>query len=256
MIVVTGAGGMLGKAVVKECLRRGLPVVALDHNSWDVTDPAAFRWASAGDVVINCAGILPGGNDVDMIRVNALAPHYLASLAEQRGFHLIHVSTDCVFSGGGRFPVPRTVLDTPNPDTLYSRSKRAGEPIGKPNVTVIRTSFVGPDHGLWKWVVEQPRNAVIPGWMEAWWSGSTVWAIASNLVAVAVSPASSFKPLEHMATQIPISKYSVLVQLTELLRPDVEVKPVEGVMIDRSLDTTLAITSLRYRLREWHDAVS
>lgn len=254
MIVVTGAGGMLGKAIVEECVRASIPVTALDHNSWDVTDPAAFRWASAGDVVINCAGILPGGNDVDMVRVNALAPHYLASLAEQRGFHLVHISTDCVFSGGGSTPVLHTIGETPNPDTMYSRTKRAGEPVGKPNVTVVRTSFVGPNHGLWEWVRSQPENACIPGWVNAWWSGSTVWEVAKALVhlaKLAILWDGNLRPIEHLATAVAVSKYSVLLSLVDVLRVDTLVSFSSEVKVDRSLEPTLLLLSLDDALQDW-----
>ena len=101
-------------------------VVAEDTESLE----AALERTSP-DVAVNCVGIVKqsdeAGDAARMIEVNSLFPHRLARVCEGRGVRLIHVSTDCVFSGrrGGY-----DESELPDPADLYGRSKLAGEPEG------------------------------------------------------------------------------------------------------------------------------
>lgn len=252
-IVILGAGGMLGRAVQQVCEQENRDHLPLTHQNFDVTDPSSFTFAGNGDVVINCAGILPGGDDTDMIRVNSLAPHYLAHLTKRLGFQLIHVSTDCVFSGWTPdAPVRHSLEDTPNPDSLYGKAKYAGEPMTWGNVSVVRTSFVGPDHGLWKWLADQPQEAIIEGYTEFWWSGSTVQAVAQKLVEFSTNRMQY--AIEHAATVDPISKYQVLQLLRQRIgRTDLTIMK-SAVRLDRSLAPSLILPTLEVALGELRES--
>lgn len=239
MIIVTGAKGMLGRQVVEECDRTDRQVLALGHAEINIADAwQVFNWAQAwtkDDVLINCAGI-PGdiAEPWEMMSANALGPHILARAAKQFGFKLIHVSTDCVFSGWDRqfSPRMRTVGETPNPDTFYGRTKLAGEPSGQ-EVSVVRTSFVGPDHGLMSWIIDQPMNAQVTGWMDAWWSGSTARAVAEALVN-----GSFRRGLHHLCTEKPITKLeAVQVIAKHFGRDDLDIVATRNP-IDRSLSSS------------------
>ena len=165
-VIITGAASMLGRHIAAACRQRGEQFSGFGHGALDVTDLADVTRTLArydeGDVLVNCAGVRPGGDPIAMLQVNALAPHYLDLAATRQGFRLIHVSTDCVFSGLDRHraPVRHNALETPNPRDHYGRTKLAGEPFG-PMTTVVRTSFVGPDHGLWAWIANQPEGAMV-----------------------------------------------------------------------------------------------
>lgn len=131
-VVVTGAGGLVGRAVSAHCASRGDEVVALDHRSLDITEPAAVKQRLAEakpDVVINCAAWTNvDGCETDAPRAetaNALGPELLASNCQAIDALLITISTDYVFDGrkGGFY----TQRDQPNPISIYGRSKLEGE---------------------------------------------------------------------------------------------------------------------------------
>jgi dTDP-4-dehydrorhamnose reductase len=130
-IVVTGAQGQLGAALVHE-FRAAHDVSALGHADLDVTDDAAVAAAMKAlrpDAIINAAAY----NDVDAaedhplaaLDLNAFAVRALARAAERCGAALIHYSTDFVFSGTAAEPMTET--DRPNPRSVYAASKLLGE---------------------------------------------------------------------------------------------------------------------------------
>jgi dTDP-4-dehydrorhamnose reductase len=130
--MVTGAGGMLGRAVVTHCTAQGEAVTALDHKSLDITDELEIIAAFARerpDVLINCAAWTDvDGCELDPERarkVNAEGPELLASACRRTGALLITISTDYVFDGEkeGFY----TQLDQPNPRSVYGVSKLEGE---------------------------------------------------------------------------------------------------------------------------------
>lgn len=150
--VVFGGTGMLGREVVTEGRRRGVPVVGLSHAEADVTDAARLvEWVRSfrADVVINCAAFTA----VDACEeerdrayaVNADGAGNAAAAAAATGAHLIHVSTDYVFDGTATAPYPEDAA--PAPRSVYGASKRAGEErvLEYDRSTVVRTSWLfGP----------------------------------------------------------------------------------------------------------------
>jgi len=131
-ILVLGAGGMLGRAVLAEAEGRGLAVTGHDREACDVTDPEAVAGAIAAagpSVLVNCAAWTDvDGAEADeagAARVNAAAPRVLAEACRDHGVRLVHVSTDYVFAGDGTAPYP---VDAPiEPLNAYGRTKAAGE---------------------------------------------------------------------------------------------------------------------------------
>jgi len=100
------------------------------------------------NVVINCLGItkhLEGGNDpLVTIPINAYFPHYLNILCQEYGTRLIHISSDCVFSGSRGSYLEG---DIPDAEDFYGRSKALGEVSQGPAIT-LRTSTIGHElHG-------------------------------------------------------------------------------------------------------------
>lgn len=151
-VVVTGAGGQLGRDVLASWGASGDEVVGFERADLDIADEAAVRAAvtsAAPDVVVNCAAY----NAVDACEtnedhahaVNATGVGHLAAVARDVGAHLIHLSTDYVFDG--RLDRPYREDDRPNPLSAYGRSKRAGEVAAGPDAAVVRTSWVCGEHG-------------------------------------------------------------------------------------------------------------
>ena len=146
-ILVTGAGGQVGRATAAVCDAAGDDVVATDHAALDIADRDAVLGAVTTlrpDVVVNPAAYTDvDGCERDPDRAyasNALAVRHLAEACRRADAHLVHVSTDYVFDG--RKGAPYTEWDDPNPLSVYGRSKLAGEREAGPAATVVRTAWV------------------------------------------------------------------------------------------------------------------
>ena len=151
-LLVTGAGGQLGVDVVMHAESVGDDVVAVDRAVLDITDPVAVRElldAVRPDAVINAAAYTAVDacetNEALAFAVNADAVGHLSAACELRGTHLVHVSTDYVFDG--TLDRPYREDDATNPQSVYGRSKLAGEQAAGPAAAVARTSWVCGEHG-------------------------------------------------------------------------------------------------------------
>jgi dTDP-4-dehydrorhamnose reductase len=152
-VLITGAGGLVGSALVKHCTREGDQVVALDHAALDITDKPSVRAAfkrECPDIVINCAAWTDvDGCELDSERAhatNALGPENLAQASRELNSILVTISTDYVFSGEqeGFY----TQRDQPNPQSIYGVSKLEGErraQLAYARTIVVRSGFIfGP----------------------------------------------------------------------------------------------------------------
>jgi len=154
-VVVTGAGGQVGRDVVVACEQAGDDVVAVDRGGLDVTDRDAVLGALLSvrpDVVVHTAAwTAVDACEADperAFRDNALAVRWVAEACARGGAHLVQLSTDYVFDGAQAEPYVE--WDVPAPRSVYGRSKWAGEreALGVlPGATVVRTSWVCGAHG-------------------------------------------------------------------------------------------------------------
>ncbi len=154
-MLITGAGGQLGRDTALACEASGDTVSACDRSQLDVADRDQVLAAITTmhpDTVINCAAwTAVDACEVDTSRAyrdNALAVRWVAEACERVGAHLVQISTDYVFDGGK--PSPYHEWDVPNPQSVYGASKLAGEreamALGA-NATVVRTSWVCGEYG-------------------------------------------------------------------------------------------------------------
>lgn len=151
-LVITGAGGLVGRVLTAQARGRGHEVLALTSSQCDVTNPTALEHhIDAGDVVINCAAytkVDDAENDVVNARaVNAAGAENVAHACARAGAELIHVSTDYVFSGefGGGQPRPYEIDDETGPLSVYGLTKLEGEfevLSAMPGAHVVRTSWI------------------------------------------------------------------------------------------------------------------
>ena len=158
-LVITGAGGLVGRRLAAEARRRGRDVLALTSAQCDITDPTApERHVAAGDVVVNCAAYTrvddAEADDTRAQAVNAAGAENVAHACARAGAELIHVSTDYVFSGdfGGAPPRPYEIGDETGPVSVYGRTKLEGEfevLSAMPTAHVVRTAWIyaGADGG-------------------------------------------------------------------------------------------------------------
>ena len=263
-VLVLGGSGMLGHKLVQ--------VLGEDHEVWatvrtpeatgpaasildpertigsvDANDPGSVEAAlsrSGAEVLVNAIGVIKqlktARSEVPTIRINALFPHEVADICAAAGARMIHVSTDCVFSGsrGGY-----TEEDLPDATDLYGRSKLLGEVTGTGALT-LRTSIVGREltgaDGLFEWFLSE-RGGTVRGFSKAIFSGLTTAALARVIDEVIVRHP-DLEGLWHVSAD-PIDKYELLAGLRSVLEADIEITPDESLVIDRSLDSD--------RFREW-----
>jgi dTDP-4-dehydrorhamnose reductase len=191
------------------------------------------------DVVINCIGLIkqfPAAKDsIPSISVNALFPHRLAALCMACGIRLIHISTDCVFSGRkGMY----SENDVPDAEDLYGRSKLLGEVTGERCLTV-RTSIIGHElntsAGLLEWFLNN-KGAAVRGYTNAIFSGFTTIALADILIDI-IKRHQNLSGLYHVSSE-PINKYDLLALIRDAYGVRVDLQPWPEVCIDRSLDSS------------------
>jgi dTDP-4-dehydrorhamnose reductase len=149
-ILVTGAGGMLGRDATTACHSRGHEVVALGHAALDICDPAAVAAALSShrpDAVINCAAFtdVDGAEDDEAgaMRINDEGAAQLAAAAGSVEAKIVLPSSDYVFDGTSR--VPYVESDMPAPISAYGRSKQAGETsvaVANPRHLIVRASWL------------------------------------------------------------------------------------------------------------------
>lgn len=256
-VLVLGASGMLGSAMIRELshdaqlqvwgsLRSDAHKAAFssqiaEHlisgvdvlNEERLTD--LFNRV-APQVVINCIGLVKQVKDSEdeqkAMAINALLPHQLAKLCERYGARLIHFSTDCVFSGdrGGYLET-----DLPDAQDLYGRSKLQGE-VTQGNSLTLRTSIIGHElhgnQGLLEWFLSQ--EATCKGFTKAIFSGLPTPVLASLVHQILGKP--DLIGIYHVSSE-PISKYNLLKAIATQYGKKIEIVPSEELVIDRSLNS-------------------
>jgi dTDP-4-dehydrorhamnose reductase len=259
MILVLGATGMLGSAVLRffaqssgfsvigsarslaaarllpESLQ-GQIVGGIDVHDMDVLLRLFDRVRP--DIVINCVGLvkqLTGGNDpLTALPVNSMFPHRLLGLCRVAGSRLIHISTDCVFAGTRGMYGESDIADARD---IYGLSKYLGEVHDSPAIT-LRTSIVGPEldstHGLLGWFLAQRSET--KGFTRAIFSGLPTVELA-RIIRDFVIPKSDMSGLYHVSAA-PISKHDLLLLVAREYGKAIQVIPDGTLVIDRSLDST------------------
>lgn len=187
------------------------------------------------DCVVNCIGILnryaDEKNDI-AVYLNAYLPHFLAKITTNTGTQIIHISTDCVFSGrrGGY-----NDDDFKDGESFYDRSKALGEIKNSKDFT-IRTSIVGPELktggiGLLNWFMQQ--NDSVRGYANVKWSGLTTLQLAKCIEIISIKKLSG---LRNITNNKSISKCELLMLFNELIRKNkIEINPVNKPVLDKTL---------------------
>ena len=270
--LVLGAGGMLGHRLWRElhgriesfaAVRRPYPAYAAlgwfdERRVIDRVDAArdedlerAFRIARP-DVVINAVGLVKqrrdAGDPVRAITVNALLPHQLAARARHAGARLVHLSTDCVFSGQrGHY----TEADVPDAVDLYGRSKLLGE-VDQDACLTIRTSMVGREigsnRGLLEWFLSH-RGDTVRGFTRARFSGLTTLELA-RVVGGLVTEHNALEGVWHVAGE-QISKFALLSIVNEAFGLGTTIEPDDTLACDRTLDASRFMNATGYRPPQW-----
>jgi dTDP-4-dehydrorhamnose reductase len=209
------------------------------------------------DVVINCIGIvkqLKAATDpILTLRLNSLLPNQLADLCVAAGARLIHISTDCVFSGRrGRYKE----TDQPDPDDLYGRSKLLGE-VDRPGSITIRTSIFGRDFlkrdAFLEWFLSH-RSGKVRGYVNHIYTGFPTQVMA-RIIGDLLADHANLSGLIQVASE-PISKHDLLVMIRDALGLHTKIEPFEAEPCDRSLDGAHFLAKTGYQVPTWQAMVS
>lgn len=206
------------------------------------------------DYIINCIGILINGaneNPENAIFINAYMPHRLARLADEIDAKLIHISTDCVFSGNKKEPYLER--DAKDGKDIYAKTKGLGEVINDKHLT-LRTSVVGPElkedgEELFHWFMSQ--SGPVNGYTKAIWSGITTLELA-KVVKWAIE--ADITGLYHVTNNQSINKNDLLNLFKKYTNKEIEIIAVDGKEIDKSfIDTRCEIN---YKIPLYEEMVS
>ena len=225
----------------------------------DVLDQDALAAAMVKvrpDLVVNCVGLIKQLADakdpLTALPINAMLPHRLARLCALSGARLIHVSTDCVFAGRkGRY----LESDLSDAEDLYGKSKYIGELHDLPNAITLRTSIIGHElgsnHALVDWFLSQQGS--VKGFTKAVFSGLPTVELA-RVMKDFVVPHPQLNGLYHVAAE-PIAKLDLLQLVAAQYGKQIEIRPDDGVVIDRSLDGSRFRDATGYVAPGWPELI-
>jgi len=271
-VLILGASGMLGNAALRvfsederfmvigtlrtPSLMNFFPkevvsrlVVIPDIESLDGL--ASLFCSYKPEVVINCIGLVKqlseSNTPLSAIPINSLLPHRLASICSLVGARLIHMSTDCVFSGKqGKY----IESDFPDANDLYGRSKYLGE-VDYPNAITLRTSIIGHEisghRSLIGWFLNQEEK--VTGFKNAIFSGLPTVEV-SRVIKDYVVPNENLHGVYHLSA-MPINKFDLLTLVAKEYGKDIKIESDEEFKIDRSLDSTRFQKVTGYKPASW-----
>lgn len=247
--LVMGCNGMAGHTISLYLKEKGHEVFGFDRQPSLLINSVAGDAMDADfvkrivieneyDTVINCIGILnqfAENNKAMATYLNSYFPHFLAQITENSKTQIIHMSTDCVFSGKrGQYSED----DFRDGDTFYDRSKALGEIENEKDLT-LRQSIVGPDInpkgiGLLNWFLQQKDSVM--GYTGAMWTGQTTLQLAKTMEYAAIVRAHG---LFNAVPSKSISKCDLLSLFNKYIRKDkITILPVDKISLDKSLKRT------------------
>jgi dTDP-4-dehydrorhamnose reductase len=275
-VLVLGASGMLGSMVTQVLAdSRNFDVYGAMRNEVvfsDFRNPELIKLVRCNDIlnvieltrifgevqpniVINCIGLvkqLEAVNDpLNTIPINSLLPHQLAKLCLGHNARLVHISTDCVFSGAKGGYKEEDLADARD---LYGLSKYLGE-VNYPNAITLRTSIIGHElrtnHSLINWFLSQ--NDKCFGYEKAIYSGVPTVVLAS-IIRDYVLPNDKLHGLYHVSSSS-ISKYELLRLVARIYNKNIEIIPDTSLVIDRSLNCELFQRATGYMPASWESMI-
>lgn len=216
------------------------------------------------DCIVNCIGILnraAENNKSEAVYINSYLPHLLADITKDMKTQVVHLSTDCVFSGKkGKYKEN----DIKDGLTFYDRTKALGEIEDNKNIT-LRTSIIGPDInkdgiGLFNWFMNATKlNDTINGYDQVIWTGQTTLQLAKTIEVFTTTKQAG---LVNIVPDTSISKYEMLCLFNKYFKDNaVCIKRVSDIKSDKSLvrtnfSSSYTIPDYEYMIKElalWMD---
>lgn len=245
-VLVLGATGMAGHTISIYFKESGHDVTAFSRSKFkycnningDITDFQFLKKIIVDgnyDAVINAIGILnqdAEDNKSIAVLLNSYLPHYLSELTRAMKTRVVHMSTDCVFSGKTGGYSETSFRDG---ETFYDRSKALGELENGKDLT-FRNSIIGPDQkekgiGLFNWFMKQEGE--ISGFTKAIWTGVTTLTLAKAMERALIE---NLTGLYNLVNNEAISKYKLLKLFNKHMKNnEISILPSEKISLDKSL---------------------
>jgi dTDP-4-dehydrorhamnose reductase len=246
-ILILGASGMLGAAAMVRFGQLGYETQALSRAQFDIAhDPIdGLRGEiKRSDAVVNCAGVIKpmiAKTPIeDVLRVNAIFPRNIGRLCKAIDVPLIHITTDCVYTGAvGNYDETATF----DADDVYGMSKNAGE---TDDAMVLRTSIIGEEFGqarsLLSWAASQ-RGKQVNGFTNHRWNGLTTTYLCDTIHDILKEKLFAYG-IFHVHSPNTVTKDDLLKILSDVYELELTVAPVAAeVACDRSLSSIFPLSA-------------
>jgi dTDP-4-dehydrorhamnose reductase len=217
----------------------------IDFDFSDLGNPNSLEKISGFDFIINCVGVIKprikeddSASVLNAIYINSYLPHRIQNYISQSSTKVIQIATDCVYSGSHGSYLEKSLHDAKD---VYGKTKSLGE-VSSPNFMNLRCSIIGPElkskSSLLEWVLNQPAETHLTGFVDHRWNGVTTLAFAKIVSGVLNS---SFSPgTFHIIPKSPLTKHELVNSIAiNYGRDDIVVKKTNsGNPIDRTLSTS------------------
>ncbi len=254
---------MLGNYVKSYLTQNNIQVIPLTRKDFDLDELSVIslkkfleeKGLRSDDVIVNCAGVIPqASKDLELskrnyYKINSILPIILSMLTT----NMIHITTDCVFSGKtGSYHE----YSTPDEINDYGTSKSLGELC---DGTIIRTSIIGEElvnkRSLLEWIISN-ENRTINGYSNHYWNGVTCLQLA-KIIHKIISENTYWKGVRHIFSPTTVSKYELCKIINDIYDLNIKVKEYETEKVDKSLSTVYEvhgiIPELKEQLKEMRD---
>ena len=276
-ILILGGAGMLGHKLCQLyrrqfdawCTVRSYPRGPEGFEIWDknrtIAGVDALDFDSVAraiadvkpEAVVNCIGIIKqlkaAKDPIACLSINSLFPHRLAILCRAAGARMIHISTDCVFSGRKGMYAEDDISDA---EDLYGRTKYLGE-VDCPGCLTIRTSIIGRElhstSGLIDWFLSN-RGGKVRGFRRAIYTGFTTGALA-KIIAELIVDHPELSGLWQISSD-PTTKYDLLKLVNEIYRAGIEIEPDDAFLCDRSLNSARFRAAVNFQPPSWPEMIT
>jgi len=247
-IFIFGANGMLGNYICSY-LSKKYKIISFIRKDYDLGNLSINSLKSflldnnnleENDIVINCAGVIPQSSKQRELNarlyfiINSLFPIILSMICLEYNSKLIHITTDCVFSGkDGKY----NELSIPDETNDYGISKSLGDLC---EATIIRTSIIGEEinnkRSLVEWVKSNKGNS-INGYTNHYWNGVTCLQLA-KIVDYIIENNIYWKGVKHVFSPKSVSKYELVSMINEIYKLNININKFETEnKVDKTITT-------------------
>ena len=259
-VFILGCNGMLGRYMYKY-LSKIYDVCPINRNNYDVLNDNFYNLSKIlipNSILINCIGIIPQTNnnrvvnDRQYLKINCIFPKMLSVMCNNLNIKLIHITTDCVFSGKKGYYTENDVHDETN---IYGISKSLGEP---ENCTVIRTSIIGEElkskKSLLEWVKSNDGKE-INGYTDHIWNGVTCLQLAKISQHI-IDNNLYWNGVKHFFSPTSVSKYELILLIISIYKLNIKVNKYKHIYTDKTLNTIKPYELYNYKIPELKDQIN